>query len=200
MNANMVQFPSNTPSRAHTSRNLTFAFVLLSLLVGALYYSTTQREAKILSPQKLLKRPLATDLTTVPKLFHQSWKTDELPEKFEKWSRSCRKAHPDWEWVLWTDDDNWDLIMQYAPWFEETYEALGDLMPVFRVDVIRNIYMHVFGGYVHRYLELFKPRLMICHQRLRRPRCRMSSTNRNTYREAWPTWETSIPGTYGNRQ
>ncbi len=46
-------------------------------------------EARVLSAQDLLRRPLATNLTTVPKIFHQSWSTSTLPIKFEKWSRSC---------------------------------------------------------------------------------------------------------------
>ena len=30
------------------------------------------------------------------------------------------QAHPDWEWVLWTDEDNMELVRQYAPWFLPT--------------------------------------------------------------------------------
>lgn len=58
------------------------------------------------------------------------------------------QIHPDWEWVLWTDQDNLDLVRIYAPWFLPTYEALGDRIPIYRADVVRNLYMHVFGGCV----------------------------------------------------
>ena len=102
------------------------------------------KEAKRLYAQELLQRPLANDLTSIPKLFHQSWMNSTLPTKFEEWSHSCRRANPDWEWVLWTDEDNIKLVEKYAPWFASTYEALHS--EIYRADTARNIYMHVFGG------------------------------------------------------
>lgn len=102
------------------------------------------REAKRLYPKELMQRPLATDLTSIPKLFHQSWINSTLPAKFEEWSHSCRRANPDWEWVLWTDEDNLILVEKYAPWFASTYDALHS--EIYRADTARNVYMHVFGG------------------------------------------------------
>ena len=102
------------------------------------------KEAKKLSAEELMRRPLATDLTSIPKLFHQSWLNSTLPTKFEEWSHSCRQANSDWEWVLWTDQDNLKLVEKYAPWFASTYEALHS--EIYRADTARNIYMHVFGG------------------------------------------------------
>ena len=101
-------------------------------------------EAKRLYPEELMQRPLATDLTSIPKLLHQSWINSTLPAKFEEWSHSCRKTNPDWEWVLWTDEDNMKLVEKYAPWFASTYDALHS--EIYRADTARNIYMHVFGG------------------------------------------------------
>ena len=100
--------------------------------------------ARRLYPEELMQRPLATDLTQIPKLFHQSWVNRTLPAKFEEWSYSCRKQHPDWEWVLWTDEDNLKLVEKYAPWFLNTYEDLTS--EIYRADTARNMYMHVFGG------------------------------------------------------
>lgn len=102
------------------------------------------KEAKRLNAKELLQRPLATDLTSIPKLFHQSWINSTLPAKFEEWSHSCRQANPDWEWVLWTDEDNLKLVEKHAPWFASTYDALHS--EIYRADTARNIYMHVFGG------------------------------------------------------
>lgn len=102
------------------------------------------KEAKRLYAEELLQRPLATDLTSIPKLLHQSWINSTLPTKFEEWSHSCRQANPDWEWVLWTDADNMKLVEKYAPWFASTYEALHS--EIYRADTARNIYMHVYGG------------------------------------------------------
>ena len=100
--------------------------------------------ARRLYPKDLMRRPLATDLTSMPKLLHQSWVNDTMPAKFEEWSNSCRMANPDWEWILWTDEDNRKLVEKYAPWFMSTYDFLRS--EIYRADTARNIYMHVFGG------------------------------------------------------
>ena len=110
--------------------------------------STTQTKAPKMAsrlyPEELMKRTLATDLTSIPKIFHQSWVNETLPAKFHEWSESCRSAHLDWEWVLWTDYDNLKLVEKYAPWFLHTYDFLQS--EIYRADTARNIYMHVFGG------------------------------------------------------
>ena len=100
--------------------------------------------AKRLYPDELMQRSLATDLTSIPKIFHQSWINETMPTKFEDWSNSCRGANSEWEWVLWTDEDNRKMVEKYAPWFLQTYEFLQT--EIYRADAARNIYMHVFGG------------------------------------------------------
>lgn len=97
-----------------------------------------------LSPRELMSRPLSPNRTHVPKLLHQSWKNTTLPDKFKAWSQSCRAMNPDWEYVLWTDDDNKAMIKQFAPWFLKTYNGLP--ASIERADASRNLYMHIFGG------------------------------------------------------
>jgi len=104
-------------------------------------------KARYLSPSDLLSRPLAIDRlanATVPKLIHQSWSTKDLPPKFQRWSDTWRSSHPDWEWVLWTDEDNKALVEKYFPWFKEAYRQLQG--EIFRADAVRNMYMYAFGG------------------------------------------------------
>ncbi|KAH7020758.1 uncharacterized protein B0I36DRAFT_252631 [Microdochium trichocladiopsis] len=103
--------------------------------------------AVALSPKDLLRRNNPYDVGRprgIPKLFHQSWKNKHLPAKFAQWSRTCREQHPGWEWVLWTDEDNRGLIEARYPWLEETYNRLPG--KIYRVDMMRNLYMHAFGG------------------------------------------------------
>jgi hypothetical protein len=106
--------------------------------------SPNSKFASSLSPTELLCRPFASELSAVPKLLHQTWKSTELPSKFEGWSKTCREKNLDWEWVLWTDEDNLKLVRKYFPWLEDTYLALpGD---IYRADLVRNMYMYIFGG------------------------------------------------------
>lgn len=108
--------------------------------------------ASYLSASHLLARPLPATLednaaiwnATVPKIIHQSWKEDKLPAKFLTWSNSWRIRHPDWQWVLWTDEDNDQLIAQHWPMLNDTYWGLQG--NIFRADFVRNLYMYTYGG------------------------------------------------------
>ncbi|GFZ52381.1 hypothetical protein JCM24511_10154 [Saitozyma sp. JCM 24511] len=114
------------------------------------------RLAMNITGAELLSRPLARDLITIPTLLHQSWKTNVLPAKFEHWSASCRSRHPDWEWVLWTDEDNLNLVRKYYPWLEESYRALP--AEIYRADLVRSLYMYTFGGvYLDLDMECLRP-------------------------------------------
>lgn len=47
---------------------------------------------------------------TVPKILHQTWKTREIPEKWQAAQKSCVELHPDYEYRLWTDADSLQFI------------------------------------------------------------------------------------------
>lgn len=101
-------------------------------------------KAKYLSPTELMRRPLSAVNGSIPKIIHQSWKSEELPDRFLQWSDTWRMHHPDWEWVLWTNEDNRALVELHFPWFKKAYEDLG--YEILRADTARNMYMYIFGG------------------------------------------------------
>ncbi|KAK9234257.1 nucleotide-diphospho-sugar transferase [Lipomyces kononenkoae] len=114
------------------------------------------RKASQLAASDLLAGPLAKNHGVMPKLIHQSWSTPDLPKKFEAWSTSCREQNPDWEWVLWTDEDNLNLVKKYFPWFLEYYQKLPG--EIYRADLVRNIYMYIYGGvYADLDVECLRP-------------------------------------------
>ena len=135
-------------------RNVLISAAVLTTLIIWLFRSsiglTTPRGdsslgiARQISAAELMSRPLATDLGSFPRIFHQSWKSLELPAKFKTWSDSCRAKHPDWEWVLWTDADNLELVRKHFSWLEKTYHDLPG--EIYRADLVRNLYMYTFGG------------------------------------------------------
>lgn len=117
-----------------------------SIHVGPPLRPSEDGKATLLAAKDLLCRPVDKTARGIPKLFHQSWKNDEVPAKFKTWSEGCRELHPDWEYVLWTDDDNLALVQTYFPWLEDTYRGLAG--PIYRADFVRNLYMYMYGGYV----------------------------------------------------
>lgn len=85
----------------------------------------------------------------IPKIIHQTWKTHELPENLKHWHNSIKELHPGWKINLWTDEDNLELVKEHFPHLLKIYQALE--YNIMRADIIRYIYMAVFGGY---YLDL----------------------------------------------
>ena len=79
-----------------------------------------------------------------PRVIHQSWKTESLPPDFRNWSQSWRRLHPSYEYRLWTDRDNHQLIADHYPWFLPVYEELDHKIK--RADVVRFFYLYHFGG------------------------------------------------------
>ncbi|PYH88279.1 TPT-domain-containing protein [Aspergillus ellipticus CBS 707.79] len=102
--------------------------------------------ARSLSARDLLARPLSSDLTTIPKVIHQTWfpAGSNMSENAQAWVDTMRAQNPDWEYVLWDDETNRMLVEQYFPWFLTDYLRLPK--EIHRADVVRNLYMYLFGG------------------------------------------------------
>ena len=82
---------------------------------------------------------------TIPKIIHQTWKTTEIPEQ---WKSSVQKyqalsAHG-FQYILWTDDDNRNLIATEFPWFLDQFDAYP--YGIQRADAIRYFILYKYGG------------------------------------------------------
>ncbi|GAA5969100.1 hypothetical protein JCM11641_007469 [Rhodosporidiobolus odoratus] len=86
----------------------------------------------------------STPQPRIPKLIHATWKTDVLPERWEKVRQGCIDLHPDYEFKLWSDAASRAFIAEHYPWFLSTFD--GYVYPIQRADVIRYFVLHHFGG------------------------------------------------------
>ena len=94
--------------------------------------------------------------STIPKIIHQSWKDDSIPQQYKAWQESWQLSHPEWEYRLWTDSDNRDLIKNDYPWFLDIYDSLPKA--IMQADVIRYFYLLKYGGlYVDLDFESLRP-------------------------------------------
>ncbi|KAJ1309482.1 hypothetical protein OPQ81_006257 [Rhizoctonia solani] len=78
------------------------------------------------------------------RFIHQSWKTHQVKPPNVPLADSWRLAYPEWDYVLWDDADNKELVRVLYPQLLTTYEALP--REIYRADFVRNLYMHAFGG------------------------------------------------------
>ena len=93
---------------------------------------------------------------TIPKIIMQTWKNDQVPEKWQPSVTSIQTYMPSWSHILMTDEDNLNFVKKYFP----------DFLPYFvnfpyniqRADAIRAMILYVFGGiYMDLDIEILKP-------------------------------------------
>ncbi|CAE6396027.1 unnamed protein product [Rhizoctonia solani] len=85
----------------------------------------------------------------IPRIIHQTWKTETLPERWQAVSKTCRDMMPDYDYMLWTDQASDDFIAKHYSWFLPTFRAYT--YPIQRADAIRYFVLHHYGGV---YLDL----------------------------------------------
>jgi mannosyltransferase OCH1-like enzyme len=92
----------------------------------------------------------------IPRIIHQTWKTDNVPERWKPLQASWLNYHPSFEYRYWTDADSRafvaDHYLGYLPLFD------GYALGVQRADLFRCLVMRHFGGiYVDMDFECLRP-------------------------------------------
>ena len=85
----------------------------------------------------------------IPKIIHQTWKTREIPLKWQKAVESCKTLHPNYEYRLWTDETMTTFMQTTYACFYPTYQNYKH--PIQRCDAFRYFVLYTYGGI---YLDL----------------------------------------------
>ena len=88
----------------------------------------------------------------IPKIIHQTWKTKEVPDHWKKSKDEWQRLHPDWLYILWTDEDIRNHIKDHHPDFLELHDNYE--YNIQRADMIRYFILYDFGG-VYSDLDLY---------------------------------------------
>ena len=92
----------------------------------------------------------------IPRVIHQTWKDDEVPERFLAAQRSWKEAHPEWEYRFWTDVDLALLVRERAPELLPLWDRYPEAIQ--RVDAARYVILREFGGvYVDLDVRCLRP-------------------------------------------
>lgn len=92
----------------------------------------------------------------IPKIIHQTWKIENIPQKWLSFQQKVRQLHPDWEYRLWTDKDNMNFVEDNYPEFLNIFSSYPK--NIMRADVIRYLIMNKIGGlYLDLDYEMIKP-------------------------------------------
>jgi len=92
----------------------------------------------------------------IPPFIHQTAKTVAIPEKWQPLQAIVKNTYPEWEYKLWTDEDNLALVKEHYPQLLAIYQGVA--RPIMRVDMIRYMIMDRFGGlYLDLDYEFLRP-------------------------------------------
>lgn len=80
----------------------------------------------------------------IPRIIHQTWKTEELPPRWKEVREACEAMMSDYQYMLWTDASSREFIAREYPWFLETFDAYP--YNIQRADAIRYFVLHKYGG------------------------------------------------------
>ena len=74
----------------------------------------------------------------LPKIIHQIWLGSSVPEPYQWFSEHLRELHPDWEYVLWTEEN--------LPTLKNQSSADFFSMKMFKTDIARYEILEEHGG------------------------------------------------------
>jgi mannosyltransferase OCH1-like enzyme len=80
----------------------------------------------------------------IPKIIHQTWKTEEVPIEWEESRASWQRFHPDWQYMFWTDRDLERFITKRYQWFTGIYRDYP--YAIQRIDAARYFILYEYGG------------------------------------------------------
>ncbi len=86
---------------------------------------------------------------TIPKIIIQTWKDNNIPERYSKHIESVKKINPDYNYIFFTDDDIENFLKKYYPDYYQTYQKLP--IKIQKIDFFRYIAVYHFGGF---YMDL----------------------------------------------
>lgn len=80
----------------------------------------------------------------IPPVLHQTWKSDDVPERFREAVARWRQLHPHWTHMFWTDATIDAFVAEHYPRMLPLFRAYPDQIQ--RVDAVRYMILLHHGG------------------------------------------------------
>jgi hypothetical protein len=81
----------------------------------------------------------------IPKIIIQTWKTENIPEKYRNLVDSVKQKNPDYEYKFFTDLEIETFLRENYPQYYETYSKLP--IKIQKIDFFRYIAIYHYGGF-----------------------------------------------------
>jgi hypothetical protein len=80
----------------------------------------------------------------IPKILHQTWKSQTIAAPFRRYVESWKLFHPKWEIKLWTDVDLGEFVAARHPEYSDQFRSYPQ--QIMRADLGRYLILKEFGG------------------------------------------------------
>ena len=80
----------------------------------------------------------------IPKIIHQTWKTNVIPEEWEDAVESCKTVNDEYKYILWTDKTMKEFVEKEYPEFLNVYKSYPHNIQ--RCDAFRYLVLYKYGG------------------------------------------------------
>jgi inositol phosphorylceramide mannosyltransferase catalytic subunit len=80
----------------------------------------------------------------IPRVIHQTWKTDKVPEVWVDSVNACKDTHKSYKYMLWTDVKMKEFVKKEYPEFYKTYISYPHVIQ--RCDAFRYLVLYKYGG------------------------------------------------------
>lgn len=94
-----------------------------------------------------LNANLTQSSSNATRFFHQTYKTDWIPDQWKEAHQSCLDllaTESGWQYKLWTDEDGRNLIAEHYPKYLATFDSYP--YAIQRADALRYFILHHHGG------------------------------------------------------
>jgi inositol phosphorylceramide mannosyltransferase catalytic subunit len=81
---------------------------------------------------------------SIPHIIHQTWRSETLPLRLARWTKTWRDQHPNWHYRFYTDADIVRTIRERASKWLPTFERLPTIVQ--RTDFFRYLVVYLDGG------------------------------------------------------
>lgn len=115
-----------------------FYIIVLIMIVSILFLYINTRECSFKSNfQNVLTK-------NIPLIIHQTWITKNPKGKFKRASNSWKELNPEFEHIIYDDNECTEFISKHYPQYIKFYNELK--LPVQKADIFRYLIIHKYGG------------------------------------------------------
>jgi hypothetical protein len=117
--------------------------------------SSAEKQMVLPIPKEVPPEPFNSE--EISRVIFQTWKSRvEISLNYRYWRSTFIKNNPEFQCVLWDDDDNREFVADKFAWFLPVYDRLPTA--TFRADAVRPLFLFLYGGvYVDLDTECLRP-------------------------------------------